>query len=137
MTPQQVDLVEASLATVGPHLDDIVRAFYDRLFELDPTTRPLFAEDLTTQRVKFGHELAYIVTSIRHHDRFVDETDVLGRHHADLGVRPEHFRTAGRAVLDAFADVLGDAWTLELADAWRLAYRLTAEAMLTGASRRP
>ena len=43
------------------------------------------------------------------------------------------FRTAGAALLDALAAVLDDGWTPALSEAWRLAYRLTAEAMMAGA----
>ena len=40
----------------------------------------------------------------------------------------------GEALLGALAAALGDGWTDEVEEAWRLAYNLTAEAMMTGAS---
>src|SRR4051794_19577331 len=120
MTPQQLDLVESSLAAVAPRLDDLVGAFYERLFALEPSARSLFGADVATQRRKFGAELAFVVTSLRHHRGFVDAAESLGRHHGELGVRPEHFRTGGVALVDAFAATLGDAWTPELSEAWRV-----------------
>ena len=134
MTPEQLDLVESSLAAVAPRMEDLVEAFYERLFELEPATRRLFGDDLTAQRHKFAAELAFVVTGLRHRPGLVTAAESLGRHHGDLGVRPEHFRLAGFALVDALAVTLGDSWTPELGQAWRLAYRLTAEAMMTGAS---
>ena len=130
MTPEQLDLVESSVAALGPVLDDVVEAFYDRLFELEPATRQLFGGDLVAQRTKFAAELAFIMTTIRRHETFVATASDLGRRHGELGVHPEQFRSAGVALLDAIAGALGPAWTPELSDAWRLAYSLTAETMM-------
>ena len=132
MTPEQVELVETSVVGLGPRLDDVVAGFYERLFGLEPDAQNLFAGDLQAQRAKFAAELAFIVTVIRHHDAFTSTARVLGRRHAELGVTARHIRSAGRALLDALAATLDGEWTDELATAWRLAYGLTAEAMLAG-----
>jgi hemoglobin-like flavoprotein len=41
-----------------------------------------------------------------------------------------HHRIAAPLLLDSLESVLGEAWTPELEQAWRLAYHLMAEAML-------
>jgi len=137
MTPEQLFLVESSVAALGPVLDDVVAAFYDRLFELAPDTRVMFGDDLGVQRGKFAAELAFIMTTIRRHETFVTTASDLGRRHGELGVHAEQFRTVGVALLDAIAGALGPAWTPALSDAWRLAYRLTAEMMMAGIARPP
>jgi nitric oxide dioxygenase len=135
MTPEQLDLVESSLVAVGPRLNDVAAAFYVRLFEIDPSARELFGVDPAVQRTKFASELAFIVSVMRRHVAFIDTAGELGRRHAASGVGPEHFRTGGVALLEVLAVTLGDAWTPAVADAWRLAYRLTTEAMLARAAR--
>jgi nitric oxide dioxygenase len=132
MTPEQLDLVEWSVAALGPRLDVAVATFYARLFELDPTASALFSGDLDEQRAKFTGELTVIVGTIRQHRRFAAVAHELGDHHRALGVRAAHYRVAGTALMDAFAGTLGDEWTPELADSWRHAYRLTAEVMMAG-----
>ena len=132
MTPEQLFLVESSVAALGPVLDDVVAAFSNRLFEIAPETRDLFGGSLVAQRAKFAAELAFIVTTIRRHDSFVATATELGRRHGALGVQPEDFRRAGAALLDALAGALGPDWTPALSEAWRLAYRLTAETMMAG-----
>ena len=86
------------------------------------------------QRAKFADELAAIVGAMRRFDEFAAEGAALGcRHHA-YGVAAGHYGTAGRALLDALAQVLGPRWTPAIAEAWRLAYHLVAEVMVAGST---
>lgn len=134
MTPEQIDIVEATMAAIEPRLDAVSADFYARLFALDPTLRTLFAADHEQQREKFSVELAGIASVLRRHGDFLAETTALGRRHVDYGVRPTHYRTAGIALLGALADALGTSWTSDVERAWRLAYNLTAEAMMAARS---
>jgi len=134
VTPEQVDIVEATMAVIEPHLDALSADFYARLFALDPTLRTLFATDAEQQREKFSAELADIASVLRRHGDFLAETTALGRPHVDYGVRPTHYRTAGIALVSALADALDTSWTSDVERAWRLAYNLTAEAMMAARS---
>ena len=137
MTPEQLDMVELSVEALGARLDQVAADFYRRLFDLDPSTRSLFESDPAAQQEKFASELAFIVRSIRRHDRFVTVTHELGARHAEYGVRAPHFRIGGVALLGALEAALGDAWTPATGDAWRLAYRITAELMLAAGNHPP
>lgn len=130
MTPEQLVIVESTVATLGPRMDDVAAAFYARLFELDPATRAMFP-DPVDQRVKFAATLAHVITSIRRHDDLTTATEALGRHHGELGVRAGHYRVGGVALLGALASTVGPAWTPDVDEAWRLAYELTVELMTT------
>jgi hemoglobin-like flavoprotein len=130
MTPEQLVIVESTVAALGPQMDDVAAAFYARLFELDPATVAMFA-DPADQRVKFAATLAHIVTSIRRHDHFAAAAEELGRRHGEIGVRAAHYRVGGIALLESLASRIGAAWTPEVEAAWRLAYELTVELMLT------
>lgn len=136
MTPEQIGIVEATMAAIEPQLDALSADFYTRLFALDPTLRTLFTADPGEQRVKFSAELAGIAGVLRRHGDFLAETTALGERHVDYGVRPTHYRTAGIALLDALADALDTSWTSDVERAWRLAYNLTAETMMAARSAR-
>ena len=131
MTPQQVDLVEHTLALVRDRLPAVSAAFYRRLFELDPALASMFSADPDAQAQRFGRELDCASTAlIRRHPDFLAAARSLGKRHRGYGVRPSHFRTAEQALVGALGAELGSRWTTEAADAWRLAYNLTTEAML-------
>jgi nitric oxide dioxygenase len=137
MTPDQIALVEATLHEVRPRLDDVAAEFYERLVTADPDVAALFTGDPALQRRKFTTELHTICRAIRDHTAFLAEVRQLGRLHGELGVRSRHYAIAGPALLAALAGALGAAWTPDVAQAWRLAYRLTAETMMSGASATP
>jgi hemoglobin-like flavoprotein len=134
MTPEQIRLVTESVEALRADSDRFARAFYDRLFELDPQARTMFTTDPAIQRQKFFTELDAIVHSINNLDRLFERTKALGAYHRGLGVRAHHYRTVGEALRDAAATLYADEYNPELAEAWRLAYRLVAEAMLQGAA---
>ncbi len=130
MTPEQIEAVEATMAVLAPALDDLAADVYARLDRLAPETAELFTGDPAAQRQKFAAELETIVRAIRHHDAFLERASRLGRQHVHYGVRPVHYELVGAALFEALAAALGATWTEATAEAWRLAYRLTAEAMM-------
>jgi hemoglobin-like flavoprotein len=137
MTPEQLALVEASLAAVSERLDKVATDFYDRLFVADPDLVLMFDTDPVVQRTKFSTELRQIIFSIRNHEAFLRRAGALGVRHKEYGVRTAHYRLVGAALLGALAAELGEAWTDEVENAWRLAYNLTAEAMMASAAESP
>jgi hypothetical protein len=56
----------------------------------------------------------------------------LGKDHAQWGVIPAHFGLMRKALMDTFAEVLGDEFTPELRDAWLAAFDVMAKVMQHG-----
>ena len=52
MTPDQIKLVQQSFAKVAPISEQAAVLFYDRLFEIAPSVRAMFPNDMTEQRRK-------------------------------------------------------------------------------------
>src|SRR5580704_2728411 len=61
MTPDQVKLVQQSFTKVAPISEQAAVLFYDRLFEVAPSVRALFPDDMTEQRKKLMATLAVVV----------------------------------------------------------------------------
>ena len=134
MTPEQVAMVQSSVAQLGRQTTDLAARFYERLFEAAPSFRDMFSEHPAVQEALFLSELAVLVDSISQFDAFIARTRRLGASHAAYGVTYTHYETVGLALLDALADTLGPEFTSELRSAWRLAYDLMAETMMQGAA---
>ena len=131
MTPHQQQLIQASFAQVAPIADQAAIIFYDRLFELDPSIRPMFAHtDMPAQRRNLMQTLTVVVKSIDKLETIVPAVEALGRRHAGYGVQPSHFATVGAALLDTLAVGLGDGFTPEVRDAWATAYGILADVMI-------
>ena len=135
MTPQQQDLIRTTWAQVAPISDAAARIFYDRLFKLDPSIRPMFAfTDMESQRRNLMQTLAVVVKSIDALDTLIPAVEALGRRHAGYGVQPAHYAIVGQALLDTLEVGLGDAFTSEARAAWTEAYELLAGVMLAASS---
>jgi hemoglobin-like flavoprotein len=134
MTPAQVDMIRTSWTAVEPIGDVAATLFYDRLFELDPALRRLFARtDMAQQKKILIQTLTVVVKSLDRLDQLVPAIEALGRRHAGYGVRAEHYETVGAALLWTLGQGLGDGFTPELEAAWTEAYTTLASVMIGAA----
>ena len=89
MSPEQKALVKETWRKVAPMADTAARMFYDRLFEIDATTRLLFkTTNLAEQRRKLIQALTVVVRGLDHLEALVPALSDLGRRHAQYGSRP-------------------------------------------------
>jgi hemoglobin-like flavoprotein len=129
MDPQQIKLVQDSFRLVLPIQMQAGQIFYDRLFALDPSLRPLFKEDMSNQIRALMAMLATVVAGLNRLDQLVPAVEGLGRRHVKYGVLPEHYVTVGAALLDALEQGLGPSFTDETREAWAAAYTTLATVM--------
>ncbi len=130
MTPKQKKLVQTTWCQVAPIADTAASIFYERLFEIDPSLRPLFhRSDPAEQRQKLLQALSTVVQEIDDLEKIVPLASALGRRHAGYGVSDRHFATVGAALLWTLEIGLGAAWTPAVAEAWTAAYGMLSGVM--------
>ena len=133
-----VEKLEESFDLVAPQGDELMRTFYDNLFEAAPSVRPLFADvDMEGQRQALLNMLLVLRESLRDLDDIVPDLEELGARHIDYGAKPEHYPVVGEVLIGAMAEVAGDAWKPEYASAWQEAYQVVQDVMLSGTAARP
>jgi len=137
MTPDQVKLVQQSFAKVAPISETAAVLFYDRLFEIAPQVRAMFPADMTEQRKKLMMTLAAVVNGLANLDSILPAASALAKRHVAYGARAEHYPVVGSALLWTLEKGLGEAWTLELAEAWTAAYGTLSGFMIAEAYGRP
>lgn len=133
MTPTQIQLVQKTWARVLPIQREAGNVFYDRLFVLDPDIRRLFKRDIAAQGAMLMAALNGVVLSLDRMERVLPMAQELAVRHVAWGVEARHYDTVGEALLWTLEQGLGDAFTLEVRDAWGTAYAALAEAMKTAA----
>ena len=136
MTPEQVELVQSSWAKVAPISGTAADLFYDRLFMLDPTLRPLFPKDMAEQKKKLMQMIATAVSHLKNLGEIVPAVEELGKRHVNYGVAHSHYDTVGAALLWTLAQGLGDDFTSETEAAWTETYTVLADTMKNAANRR-
>ncbi len=134
MTPKQVQLVQNSFSLVQPIADTAATIFYDRLFELDPSLRPMFKGDMKHQRQKLMAALTLVVKGLHDINSIVRTVQHLSRTHAGYGVQDSHYETVGAALIWTLEQGLGDAFTSDVENAWIAAYTILATTMKAAAA---
>jgi hemoglobin-like flavoprotein len=133
MTPEQAQLVKSSFAKVAATKEHAAALFYRRLFELDPSLRPLFKGDMAAQGAKLMAALSTVVASLDRLEKILPAVRDLGRRHATYGVRPDHYATVGDALIWTLEQGLGADFTREMRRAWTDAYVHLAWTMIAAA----
>jgi len=136
MTPEQIRIVQSTWVRVLPIKDIAAQLFYKRLFEMDPSLRPLFRGDLREQGEKLMQIIDAAVNGLSHLERIVTAIQDLGRRHADYGVKDHHYDTVGAALLWTLKEGLGAEFTPKAKEAWATVYGVLAATMQEAAATR-
>jgi hemoglobin-like flavoprotein len=134
VTPESQRLVRDSFAKVAPIAPAAAAMFYDRLFVLDPSLRPLFKGDMTEQGRKLMSMIGTAVANLHRLDAVVPTVRDLGRRHAGYGVQPSHYQTVATALLWTLEQGLGDDFTPATREAWVECYTTLAGTMQEAAA---
>jgi hemoglobin-like flavoprotein len=135
VTPEQIELVRSSYASRRADAPAMAAEFYRRLFAADPSAGPLFTSRPDVLSEKFATELDAFVQAIRLLRCLRGLVNDLAARHAAYGVQTRHHRAAGEALVGALAAHLGPAWDRATEAAWRRAYNLVAEIMMSTPAR--
>ncbi len=127
-------LVQDSFAQVEPITDAAAVLFYERLFELDPSVKPLFKSDMIVQGRLLMQTIGAAVAGLDDLPALTPIVQDLGVRHARYGVQPEHYDTVGKALLWTLGHGLGDGFTPEVESAWTEVYALLAQVMQDAAA---
>ncbi|MEM7532522.1 MAG: globin family protein [Chloroflexota bacterium] len=134
MNEYQRQLVQNSFRHVVPIADQAAALFYNHLFTLDPSLRPLFKGDMTQQGLKLTNTLQLAVNGLDNLEQIIPALHSLGRKHVDYGVQDAHYATVGEALMLTLAEGLGAVFTDEVRGAWQEVYGLLSGVMIEAAN---
>ena len=130
-----LDALETSFDLVAPRGDELMTAFYSRLFAAAPAVKPLFANtDMRKQKAMLLSALVLIRKSLRDLEPLVPKLHALGARHVAYGAKAAHYPVVGEVLIASMAEVAGPDWRDEYAVAWAEAYGVVAGAMMEGAA---
>jgi nitric oxide dioxygenase len=134
VTSDAIDRVRASFVALAPRMGAVSQTFYDRLFEVAPEVRRLFAPDMTRQRGHFEAALALLLRNISMLEILGPSLMALGAEHVSYGARTEHYDVARDCLIHALRHHAGEAWSDELERDWHDAIGAVMQPMLRGAA---
>ncbi|MWJ28986.1 NO-inducible flavohemoprotein [Halomonas sp. ZH2S] len=125
LSHEQEKLIDATAPVVAEHLDAITQRFYPIMFSRYPEVKPLFNEvnqqSGEQPRALASAVLAYV--QLRRNPAQARATlAIVVSKHVSLGIVPEQYPIVGECLMAAIGEVLGDAVTPEIAEAWTALY---------------
>jgi nitric oxide dioxygenase len=135
MTPKQIKLIEDSWDFVIINTTEAGMIFYSRLFQLDPSLRPLFKDSIDAQSKKLVSMITFIVHKLNKLDEVTKDIKALGQRHGNYKVKPEYYKTVGEALLWTLERSLGEQWNDELKEAWVTVYGVLSKTMIEASSK--
>lgn len=128
--------VRATLPAVGAAIGEIAELFYEKLFAAHPALiRDLFNrgnQNAGLQKQALAGSVAAFATHLLAHPDTRPDVMLnrIAHKHASLGVTREQYPVVHRHLFEAIAEILGDAVTPEVAEAWDEVYWLMANALV-------
>lgn len=133
LTNDQLAIINATVPAVGAHAREITDCFYPLMFDRYPEVKAFFNETHQAQgaqRQALANAVVAYAKNIERLEVLGDAVSLIAQKHCSLGVQPEHYPIVGECLLAAIAEVLGDAVTAEVADAWGAAYQQLADILI-------
>ena len=133
-------VVRATAGVVAEHAVAITSRFYPAMFEANPELLNLFNQGNQANGDQ-RQALASAVVAYAGHlldpqaPSFRPVMQRIAHKHVSLGIRPEQYTVVGHHLMGAVAEVLGDAVTPEVAQAWDEVYWLFAAQLIAEESR--
>ena len=129
-------VIEATAAVVAEHMPEITPKFYAHMFEAHPELLDgLFsrANQRSGEQAQAlaGSIVRFAVHQLEHPDSLPEAVLARIAHkHTALGITEDQYQIVYENLFWAIADVLGDAVTPEVAEAWTEVYWLMADALI-------
>lgn len=133
LTQSQIAIVKSTVPILKQHGEVITKTFYTNLLAANPQLQNYFS--LRNQAT--GAQQAALAASVFAYASYIDDlpklhhaVERIAHKHASLFVQPEQYAIVGKHLVGAFAQVLGDALTDDVADAWKAAYAQLADVFI-------
>ncbi len=133
ITPSQIELIKATVPVLKAHGVDLTKHFYGRMLSHNPELKNVF--NLSHQVGGAQHRalamavLGYAM-NIESLGNLTDTVNRIAQRHCALDIRAEQYAIVGKHLLASIKEVLGDAATDELVDAWAAAYGMLADILI-------
>ncbi|CAB5516812.1 Flavohemoprotein [Achromobacter anxifer] len=138
LSPQIRTLVKGTAPVLKTHGVALTKHFYARMFQHNPELKHVFNQGHQAG----GEQQQALAGAVAAYAEHIDDPSVLMpvvtrivHKHVSLGIRPEHYQIVGKHLLASIKEVLGEAATDELVDAWAAAYGQLADLLIAEEAR--
>lgn len=129
-----IEIIKSTVPVLEEHGEKITTRFYELMFGNHPELLNIFNH----ANQKQGRQQKALSSTVYAAAKYIENLEAIlpvvkqiGHKHRSLGIKPEHYPIVGKHLLLAIKDVLGNAATKEIIDAWAEAYNVIADAFIS------
>ena len=133
MNPHQKELIKATIPILRASGEDLTNYFYARMFKHHPELRNMF--NMGNQAN--GRQKSALANAVLAYAENIDDPSVLigvlkgiGTKHRSLNIQPEQYKIVGTHLITSIGEVVGEAATLPILEAWTVAFYELADIMI-------
>lgn len=132
MTPSQIAIIQDTWQHITDMFtpQEVAEIFYAKLFELDPSLKVMFPDDLTEQGKKLVNMIDVAVKNIDKPQVLFPAVEKLGARHVGYGVKDHHYETVGEALVFTLGQALAQSFDDKTQKAWVATYQLLSKTMI-------
>lgn len=129
-----IEIIQSTVPVLKEHGEKITKRFYQFMFENHPELKNIFNQ--TNQRKgdqpKALADTVYAAAAhIENLEAILPHVNSIAHKHTSLNIKPEHYPIVGKHLLMGMKDVLGDAATDDIMNAWEKAYSVIADVFIS------
>lgn len=127
---ETVQIIKATVPVLEVHGVEITKTFYKNMFEKHPELLNIFNhtnQEKGRQQTALANTVYAAAVHIENLEAILPAVMQIAHKHRSLGILPEHYPIVGENLLQAIKEVLGDAATDEIINAWAEAYGVIAD----------
>lgn len=125
LSEQTKEIVKQTVPVLEQYGNEITKVFYEKLFEAHPELLNIFNKSNQKQGKQQTALAQTVLAAAKHIDQLeaiVPNVNQIAHKHRALQVKEEHYPIVGEYLLKAIKEVLGDAATDDIMNAWEEAY---------------
>lgn len=125
-----IEIVKSTVPALQAHGLEITKHFYQTMFTNNPEVKAFFDMNKQAsgeQPKALAMTVLAVAQNIDNLGALLPAVQKIGKRHVEVGILPEHYPIVGQNLLIAIKDVLGDAATDEVIEAWGKAYGVIAD----------
>jgi nitric oxide dioxygenase len=133
MNTYQKELIKATIPILRESGEDLTNYFYARMFKAHPELQNMF--NMGNQAN--GRQKSALANAVLAYAENIDDPSVLigvlkgiGTKHRSLNIQPDQYKIVGTHLIASIGEVVGEAATPEILDAWTVAFYQLAQIMI-------
>ena len=128
-----IEIIKSTVPVLQEKGVEITKHFYKVMFENNPEVKPMFdmqKQESGAHPIALANAILAAAKNIDNLEAILPAVKSIGERHVEVGVLAKHYPIVGKNLLIAIKDMLGDAATDEIMEAWEKTYNALAEVFI-------